>query len=288
MARLAARLPDNAPGDFFVDDSCIDCDTCRQIAPRIFAEAEGHSFVATQPRTADDHQRARVALVSCPTASIGATSKPSLAAAIHSLPEPIAGLSPDIRYCGFASPDSYGASSYLILRPEGNVLVDSPRAARPLLERIAALGGVSLMFLSHRDDVADHAVFVRRFGCRRVLHADDVTSDTRDVEIQPRGREPVRLAGDLLFLPVPGHTRGSAALLFRDEVLASGDHLWADGDDLDASRGVCWHSWPEQKRSLRLLLDHRFRAVLPGHGGRFIALTVDAAHTALRRLLARI
>lgn len=168
-----------------------------------------------------------------------------------------------------------------------NILVDSPRAARPLLARIEALGGVSLMFLSHRDDVADHEVFARRFGCRRVLCAADVSASTRAVEEQPRGADPVRLAPDLLLIPVPGHTRGSAALLYRDEVLFSGDHLWGDGDRLDASRGVCWYSWPEQVRSLRRLLEHPFRAVLPGHGGRFVAPTVDAAHAALRELLTR-
>src|SRR6185436_15943209 len=89
---------------------------------------------------------------------------------------------PDIYYCGYASEDSFGATSYLIRRPEGNVLVDSPRAAKPLMDRIEELGGVALMFLSHRDDVADHGAYAARFGCQRVLHADDVGSGTRSVE----------------------------------------------------------------------------------------------------------
>ena len=29
MAKQRYRLATNAPGDFFVDASCIDCDTCR-------------------------------------------------------------------------------------------------------------------------------------------------------------------------------------------------------------------------------------------------------------------
>jgi len=36
MANLEKRLPENAPGDFFVDSTCIDCDACRQIAPAVF------------------------------------------------------------------------------------------------------------------------------------------------------------------------------------------------------------------------------------------------------------
>jgi len=82
--------------------------------------------------------------------------------------------------------------------------------------------------------------------------------------------EPVRLDDDLLVIPVPGHTRGSAALLYRDEVLFTGDHLWwsEERQALHASRGVCWYSWAEQTRSMERLLDYRFEWVLPGHGRR--------------------
>ena len=285
MARPSQRLAGNAPGDLYVDDGCIDCDTCRTLAPAVFGDsARGTAIVRRQPRSLDEHHRARLALVSCPTSAIGSLSKVDVRPAARALPVPVDGL-PDVLFCGYASADSYGATSYLIRRPAGNVLVDSPRAARPLLERIEALGGVALMFLTHRDDVADHEVFRRRFGCTRVLHADDVTAATAGVELQPRGREPLRLADDLLVIPVPGHTRGSAALLFRDEVLFTGDHLWwEDGRGLVASRSVCWYSWPEQQRSLARLLEHDFRAVLPGHGGRHLAPDAATMRAALRRI----
>ena len=45
MANPKKRVPENTPGDFFVDSTCIDCDTCRQIAPQVFGEAPGTSFV---------------------------------------------------------------------------------------------------------------------------------------------------------------------------------------------------------------------------------------------------
>ena len=32
-------------------------------------------------------------------------------------------LDDNVYFCGYASPDSYGAASYLIVRPEGNVLI---------------------------------------------------------------------------------------------------------------------------------------------------------------------
>jgi ferredoxin len=183
MARLEDRLSDNAPGDYFVDSSCIDCDTCRFVAPSVFArsDAHGQSVVLRQPRAEDERLRAAMALVACPTSSIGTAAKADVLLASTAFPEP---LSERVYYCGYASESSYGASSYLIVREGGNVLVDSPRASKPLLKRIRELGGARYMFLSHRDDVADHAVFARELGCERLLHEADVSRGTADVEVK--------------------------------------------------------------------------------------------------------
>ena len=54
----------------------------------------------------------------------------------------------NVYYCGFNSEKSFGAWSYLIVRPEGNILVDSPRFSTPLVKNIGALGGVSQIFLT--------------------------------------------------------------------------------------------------------------------------------------------
>jgi glyoxylase-like metal-dependent hydrolase (beta-lactamase superfamily II)/ferredoxin len=280
MARLNLRLAENAPGELFVDSTCIDCDTCRQLAPAIFAEGRGTSYVRRQPAGEAERLRALMALVACPTASIGAPWKAAEAA--RAFPERIDG---PVHYCGYASEQSFGASSYLIERPAGNVLVDSPRAAGPLLSRLAALGGVRFMFLTHRDDVADHAAFRERFGCERVLHEADVSASTRGVELQRGGAEPWPLGPGLTVIPVPGHTRGSSALLVEERYLFTGDHLWADDDGaLAMSRGVCWYSWEEQRRSLRKLLDFRFEWVLPGHGRR-LHLPAARMRRAVERLV---
>lgn len=71
MANVKKRLPENVSGDYFVDSTCIDCDTCRQLAPRVFAEGPSAAYVHAQPQTAADRQDALHALVSCPTGSIG-------------------------------------------------------------------------------------------------------------------------------------------------------------------------------------------------------------------------
>jgi len=265
MASPAQRLPENAPGDFYVDRSCIDCDTCRRIAPEVFEEGDGHSFVGAQPHTPETRRRALMALVSCPTASIGTVERSDARPASEAFPETVA---ENVSFCGFTAESSFGAWSYFVERPEGNVLVDSPRAAGPLLAALEARGGVATLFLTHRDDVADHEELRRRFGCERILHENDVTAATRGVEKRLRGLDPVRLGDDLVAIPTPGHTRGHAVLLYRDRFLFTGDHLaWSRRRGrLVAFRDACWYSWDEQIRSMERLLDHSFEWVLPGHG----------------------
>lgn len=267
MAQVELRHASNISGDFFVDTTCIDCDLCRQIAPDSFSDIGDQSVVYHQPETSKQEFSALKALITCPTASIGTLSNRNARAAVAAYPEAI---DDNVCFCGFASESSYGASSYLIVRPEGNVLIDSPRFATPLVKRIEKMGGVRLMFLTHRDDVADHEKWAVHFGAERILHRDDISRSTSGVERALTGRDAVELDQDLLAIPTPGHTRGHTVLLYRDRYLFSGDHLWwsAAYNSLNASQSVCWYSWSEQTRSMEQLLDYQFEWVLPGHGRR--------------------
>ena len=257
MADRRHAFADNAPGDWFVDDRCIDCGICRWVAPDCFGDGQGHALVKAQPV---DLPAAGRAALSCPTGSIGGPA-PALKQAV--LPHPVL---PQVCFCGYASRETYAAQSWLLLRPEGNVLVDVPRPVPALLHRIEALGGVRHLVLTHRDDVHGHEKLARHFGAERIIHEADVDGGTAAVERRVSGRLPVALAPDLLLIPVPGHTRGSMCLLYREEVLFSGDHLWGRGPSLGAGRSVGWDSWAEQTRSMEALRAHRFAHVLPGHG----------------------
>jgi glyoxylase-like metal-dependent hydrolase (beta-lactamase superfamily II) len=268
MAALAKRLPTNAAGEFFVDATCIDCDTCNWLAPSVFDDGgDGHSRVHRQPGDGAARLRAEMALLACPVGAIGTETKHELAAARAAFPERVAG---EIYHLGSHAEASFGAASYLVRRPAGNVLVDSPRFTGPVVDALERMGGVKLMFLTHQDDVADHAKFRAHFGCERILHAGDVTHGTRDVEIKLDGREPIALAPDLQVIPVPGHTRGSACLLTGETFLFSGDHVaWSDARrQIYAFRDACWYDWQELRRSMARLAEHRFEWILPGHGRR--------------------
>lgn len=273
MAHLQHRRPENVEGDFYVDRSCIDCDTCRWMAPETFYRHGEQSAVHHQPASAAERLRALQALLACPTASIGTMEQPAdIVAAHQSLPIAIAD---NVFHCGYHAESSYGAASYLIRREEGNVLVDSPRFAPPLVKRLEELGGIRYLYLTHRDDVADHEKFHRHFGCDRLLHKDDLTHTTQGIEIPLTGTDPIALAPDLLVIPVPGHTKGHTVLLHRN-LLFSGDHLAADENSrLIAFREVCWYSWTEQTRSMQRLLNYSFEWVLPGHGRRYHAPVLE-------------
>ena len=284
MADKAQRLPTNVPGDFFVDRTCIDCDQCREISPETFGDGDSHASVHRQPDSPEALQRARMALVTCPVGAIGAERRQPLSEAVAAFPERI---EENVYFCGFASADSFGASSYLIVRPEGNVLVDSPRFASRLVERLEKLGGVRWMFLSHVDDMADHARFRRHFGCERIIHRREVHPAIAGIERPLEGDEPQWIAPELLAIPTPGHTRGHMVLLCRERFLFTGDHLWwsSKRGQLAASRAYCWYSWKEQTESMKRLLDYRFEWVLPGHGRRHHARAAEM-HDSLARCVA--
>ncbi len=213
MANIALRLPANVPGDFFVDSTCIDCDACRQIAPETFSEERDVSVVYHQPENETETKRALMALVACPTASIGTVEHHDAHLGIDAFPSRIAD------------------------------------------------------HISHRDDVADHERFAKRFGCERVMHVDD-GAHRLGIEQVLRGDEPMKLDKDLIAIPVPGHTRGHAVLLYRNKFLFTGDHLaWSPTRrTLTAFRSACWYSWEAQTRSMEKLLSYDFEWVLPGHG----------------------
>ncbi len=281
MAKRTEAYPDNAPGPFFVDRACIDCGTCYHFAPEIFAETEDHARVHLQPTDDLLRRKAAQALVACPVAAIGTEDKTFLKETSGDFPVT---LEDEVAYCGYASEQSFGCRSYFIRRPSGNLLMDSPRSAPPLMKRMEEQGGVRWMVLSHRDDVADHAAFQARFGCERVMHRED---QMRGMERYVEGLDPTDLAEDVRLIPTPGHTAGSLCLLYRSRFLFTGDHLWWNprAGRLSASKAHCWHDWPTQLRSLERLLDFDFSWVLPGHGAWFRAESPEAMKGELRRAI---
>lgn len=269
MPDIKQRRSENVNGDFYVDSTCIDCDTCRAMMPEVFDRVGEQSAVYHQPVNEIERVKALQTLLSCPTYSIGTVAKPKDVKEVHQT-FPIL-VEDNVYHCGFHSEKSYGAASYLIVRPEGNILVDSPRFVAPLVKQIEKLGGIRYLYLTHKDDVADHQKFRDHFGCNRVLHRDELGKRINQVEIELSREEPYTLDKDLLIIPVPGHTKGHTVLLYQNKYLFSGDHLAFSVklNHLNAFRSVCWYSWSEQIKSMEKLAQYSFEWVLPGHGRRY-------------------
>lgn len=72
MADKTQKNPENVDGPYYVDNTCIDCDACRQVAPENFGRNEdaGYAFVCRQP---NDGEKSLVdeAMTSCPVEAIG-------------------------------------------------------------------------------------------------------------------------------------------------------------------------------------------------------------------------
>lgn len=285
MANRQRRLTANVAGNFYVDATCINCDTCRQLAPETFEEVGGSSAVVQQPQEAPREIEAYRALLACPVGAIGTEhGDPALlriARAGFPLP-----LEDSLYSCGFNSAKSFGANSFFIRHPDGNWLIDSPRFVKHLVEAFERMGGLSFIFLTHEDDVADADRYAAHFGARRIIHRADAQA-VPDAEWILEGSETIRLAADFQAIPVPGHTPGSHALLYGRRVLFTGDHLWWEPrmNGFDGPRRLVWDR-AALLHSLERLCRHRFEWVLPGHG-HGVRLPDDEMQRHLRALVHR-
>ena len=279
---MPIRNPDSAAGDWYIDTACIDCSASRNIAPDLIAERNGKCVFARQPATPDELTAAWRARLLCPTASVRTES---------AQPRP-RGLFPQelaqgVYRCGYNARASWGAHSYFAARPEGNLLVDSPRHTVELRRFFERAGGIAHILLTHQDDVADADKYAAEFGARVWIHEADAHAAPYANE-RIRGDVPVAIRDRLSAIPVPGHTRGSVAYLLEDSFLFTGDSLaWSfDSADLTAFRDACWYSWNVLAGSLESLLALRFEWVLAGHGAS-MRLPAEEMRERLRALVLR-
>lgn len=263
MARLDQEHPLDIPGEWFIDTRCIGCDVARHWAPELIAaDADALSYVLRQPSTADEHAAMWRAAMACPTQSIGHRSlrRPPAPAFPYE-------LTPGVLAMGHNASSSFGAHSYLLRRPAGNLLVDSPRYIRPLAEHLDDLGGIAHVLLSHQDDVADSDRWAERYGARVWVHDEDAAAAPFATDVIA-GSDPMCIGEGVFVLPAPGHTRGSVVFHVDDRWLFTGDTLhWnRRRRHLDVFARQTWHSWDQLAVSIATLAGLRVEWVFPGHG----------------------
>jgi glyoxylase-like metal-dependent hydrolase (beta-lactamase superfamily II)/ferredoxin len=266
MARLDARHPGGAPGPWFVDDRCIDCDAARHVAPGLIERnpGDGVSIFVRQPETAEELEMAWRAVDVCPTKSVGHETerRPTSPVFPHDLGDGVHRL-------GHNSRSSFGAHSYLAVRDGANLMIDAPRWSRELVGPIEQVGGIDAVLLTHRDDVADADRYASHFGARVWIHDADRDAAPYATDLIS-GTEATELLPGVVAVPVPGHTEGSVLFHVDGHLLFSGDSLAYDRphDGLLAFRRACWFSWEAQTESLGRFADSglRFDRLFCGHG----------------------
>lgn len=270
---------------WYVDDRCFNCDVARQLAPGLIAEVNGRSEVVRQPRDEAESTAVRAAAFACPTRSIRLGNS-RLEPAWD--PFPVA-LDEMVMLCGHNSSHTAGANAYLVRRPGGLLMVDTPRWSERLAARYAEFGPVTHVLLTHADHAAHGRRYADRFGARLCIHRGDLDS-APDADLVPSGTEPVRIVDGVYAHPLPGHTEGSMLYLVDDRYCFTGDSIyWSRTDgDLAVADAVTWYSITEQSASLaRVAGELRFEWLLPGHGGR-IRLPAEEMADRMRALAGRV
>ncbi|MEU0804950.1 ferredoxin [Streptomyces sp. NPDC005970] len=265
---------DARPRDgWYVDDRCLNCNIARQYAPGMITYAEGGNYggvssVVRQPETEEEVRQMYQAAYACPTRSVhppqdqwGEDSDP------YPMPLDEDGI---VLLCGYASPQTYGATSYLLRRPDGTaMMIDTPRWRPALARRYSrAVGEITDVLLTHLDHVAHGRKYADAFGARLWIHEGDLHSRP-DADSVIRGQDPVEIGPGVIAHPFPGHTAGSTVFVADDRFCFTGDaFFWSHSEqDLEVADSVVYDSIKTLAASVTHGADaFTFEWVLPGHG----------------------
>ena len=223
-------------------------------------DERGQSVVIRQPNSPDEEAALWRAAAACPTKSIGrlGTPRPPASPFPHE-------MTPGVFALGYNSPKSFGGHSWLVARPGGNLMIDSPAYTRSLIGGVDDLGGVAHILLSHRDDVADAGRWAEQYGARVWIHEDEADAAAYATDI---------VTGDHTIAPgvnailTPGHTEGHLLFHVDDRWLFTGDTLhWNHRrGELDVTPRQTWFSWRALADSMDRIAHLHVEWVFAGHG----------------------
>ncbi len=146
---------------------------------------------------------------------------------------PIAGSQPSdlLANAIFAFPpnrDTLGGTSYLIVRNESNILIDSPALEKPNQDFLIAQGGVQRLFLTHRGAIGKAEEIQKIFNCE-VLIQEQEAYLLPGLSVTTFSNE-FSLDSEIKLIWTPGHSPGSSCLYYSNfgGVLFSGRHIIPD------------------------------------------------------------
>lgn len=165
--------------------------------------------------------------------------------------------------------------AFLLERELGNLLVYSASTLDSDTEAIRQLGGVARHYLGHHHE----AMFTpSRVSAPLFVHEADRAPVAERAAVRATFSQRHTLDDDFEVIPIPGHTPGATAFLWRTgehRLLFTGDSLFLDGDEwraavLDSSDRAAY------VESLELMRELDFDVLVPWaatRGGPYLAAT---------------
>lgn len=132
--------------------------------------------------------------------------------------------------------DRYKTSAYLLIRPEGNVVLYASGHLSAASEQIASLGGVTQQYLSHSHE-ATKRVERQRAALQMDLFcpSEDRTAVAKTCTVAGQFEGNTHVLPDLKAIALPGHTPGSSAFVWTTQgrrILFTGDNFYTGRQDL--------------------------------------------------------
>lgn len=159
--------------------------------------------------------------------------------------------------------DTLGGTSYLIVRNEGNILIDCPAVNQINQDFWECLGqnqlqdsSVRWFFITHRGAIGKAAEIQQALDCEILIQEQEAYL-LPGLTVTTFGQELV-LDATIQIIWTPGHSPGSSCLYYREfgGVLFSGRHLLPNpqGELVPLRTAKTFH-WPRQLKSVQALRD---------------------------------
>ena len=151
--------------------------------------------------------------------------------------------------------DTLGGTAYLIVG-EANILIDCPAWNEANQNFLRSLGGVRLLFLTHRGGIGKTQEIQETFGCEILVQEQEayLLPGLRVATFQHN----FTLSSLAQAIWTSGHSPGSSCLYYSGEggILFSGRHLLPNslGEPVPLRTAKTFH-WPRQIKSVQSLRD---------------------------------
>lgn len=146
--------------------------------------------------------------------------------------------------------------SPISLKISGNILIDCPPWYESTAEFLRGVGGVELLFITHRGGIGKAREIQEAMGCQILIQEQEAyLLPGLDVTTFP---DELTISDKIQVIWTPGHSPGSACLYynFAGGVLFSGRHLLPNqsGKSVPLKLSKTFH-WLRQIRSVKALIE---------------------------------